>query len=328
MPTNPGSAFANSLLTLCHQLQLDWTEIASRLSAGQSQSLISRDNFSTKWTSVEQAYNGEDFALKTAQLLANTPSHPALLACLCSPNLGVALERFNEVVPEAGLRLENASDQVIISFNSQAAETIPASLQVAILGYVVAVARLLTDKGMQPLQIALPQDYSGREKVQTFFGVVAENGPISMTLSTIATTAPLRTCDTEIWSAFEMRLTRAGGQDASRDTPYVEQVQEVLYALLPTGCSTVEHVAENLAVSKRTLQRKLSAEGQTYQRLLHRTRKQLAHYYLSIGDMSVAEIAVVLSYRDPHSFLRAYRGWTGQSPSRSESAQIATPVPH
>ncbi|MBX2825760.1 MAG: AraC family transcriptional regulator [Gammaproteobacteria bacterium] len=320
MPTISGNAFSNSLSLLCHQLRLSWSEIASQLSAGQVRSDPDTQQQYAMWTAVEHRYDGDDFALRAADIFASTPSHPAQLACLCSPNLEVALERLRGVFPSTGLVLSQSESQTTLTIDPDVARAMPVSLQLAMLAYVVSATRQVTRKVVPLAKLELPADIPGRDAAQTYFAIAAETGPMGITFGTQALQSAFHTADTEIWSAFEMRLNRSVTESASPAHPYAEQVQEVLYALLPTGCSTIEHVSDRLAVSKRTLQRKLSAEGQTFQKLLHKTRKQLAHYYLSIGELSVAEIAGVLSYRDPHSFLRAYRGWTGKSPARAETA--------
>ncbi|MFL0242576.1 MULTISPECIES: helix-turn-helix domain-containing protein [Mycobacteriaceae] len=47
---------------------------------------------------------------------------------------------------------------------------------------------------------------------------------------------------------------------------------------------------------------------------MRRTRESLAHHYLTTGDTSVAQIALLVGYKDTSSFYRAYRGWTGTTP--------------
>ncbi len=77
----------------------------------------------------------------------------------------------------------------------------------------------------------------------------------------------------------------------------------------------LEAAAAQLRMSPRTLRRKLQQINTTYQTILDETRQQLATRYLSRTQMSVQEIAGVLGYTDPSNFGRAFRKWTGRSPS-------------
>lgn len=77
----------------------------------------------------------------------------------------------------------------------------------------------------------------------------------------------------------------------------------------------VDEVAEELYMSSRTLKRKLQQLGTSYQRILDELRKGLAVEYLSQSDRTVDEIALSLGYSDASNFARAFRRWTGRSPS-------------
>ena len=57
--------------------------------------------------------------------------------------------------------------------------------------------------------------------------------------------------------------------------------------------------------------------------LLQDTRLQLARKYLRQRSRSVVETSYLLGFSEPSSFTRAFRGWTGQSPSEARSAPRA-----
>lgn len=78
---------------------------------------------------------------------------------------------------------------------------------------------------------------------------------------------------------------------------------------------TIEQVAANLNLSVRTLQRRLKAEGLTYKAVLDELRKQFALDYLKNKELSIKEIAYLLDYAEPSSFIRSFKRWEGVSPS-------------
>lgn len=77
----------------------------------------------------------------------------------------------------------------------------------------------------------------------------------------------------------------------------------------------LETIASTLCMTSRTLRRKLTAEGTSFRDLLDEVRSALAEDYLRAANMSVDDVAFALGFTDSQSFRRAYRRWTGQSPS-------------
>jgi len=94
-------------------------------------------------------------------------------------------------------------------------------------------------------------------------------------------------------------------------------VAEVLKRLLPRNgrYDRLSELAEQMHVSERTLKRRLQDAGTSYQRLLDQARQQQAEAMLSRPDASIAQIAEALGYQDPANFTRAFRQWTGLSPT-------------
>jgi len=79
--------------------------------------------------------------------------------------------------------------------------------------------------------------------------------------------------------------------------------------------ASMECVADSLHMTTRTLRRQLQAFGTSFQDLLAETRKKRALDLLQNTDKPVDEIAYELGYSDPSNFGRAFRKWTGTSPS-------------
>ncbi len=81
------------------------------------------------------------------------------------------------------------------------------------------------------------------------------------------------------------------------------------------GVIDVEGVAKSLAMSSRTLKRRLALEGTTYSALLELERRSRAEELLAKSKLSVKEIAAALGYADTAAFSHAFQRWTGKSPS-------------
>jgi AraC-like DNA-binding protein len=101
------------------------------------------------------------------------------------------------------------------------------------------------------------------------------------------------------------------------------RVREVLTQRLAQGEPSQEDVADLLNMSARTLQRKLAEGGITYKEILDETRRALALAYLSAPRHSVSEVTYLLGFSAGSSFTRAFRRWTGQSPSDWRAGAVA-----
>jgi AraC-like DNA-binding protein len=108
------------------------------------------------------------------------------------------------------------------------------------------------------------------------------------------------------------------------------RVREVLPQRLASGEPSQEDIAEILGMSARTLQRKLGEAGTTYKEILDDTRRTLALAYLSTPRHSVSDVSYLLGFSAGSCFTRAFRRWTGCSPSdwrAGRAARASSPGP-
>jgi len=100
----------------------------------------------------------------------------------------------------------------------------------------------------------------------------------------------------------------------------VNQVKVALVDLLSSGAVNEDMIASELHVSKRSLQRKLSDLGTSYKRVLEETRSCLAVQYVENSALSITEISYLLGFSETSNFTRAFKRWTGKSPSELRAA--------
>jgi transcriptional regulator, AraC family len=98
------------------------------------------------------------------------------------------------------------------------------------------------------------------------------------------------------------------------DTDLTSKVKQSIQKQLAEGITRQDMVAEDLGMTSRTLQRKLSQEGVSYQKLLDEVRQQMAEDYLQNTDMSIPDIALRLGYSETTSFHRKFKAATGKTP--------------
>lgn len=100
----------------------------------------------------------------------------------------------------------------------------------------------------------------------------------------------------------------------------VEQVRNRIWEGLRRGRPSLEAVAAALAMSPRSLQRQLHAEGTSFADLRDELLSSLAASMLRDRDMAIDEIAFVLGYSEPGTFYRAFRRWQKTSPHEFRAA--------
>ena len=116
----------------------------------------------------------------------------------------------------------------------------------------------------------------------------------------------------EVAKAIESKASARKAEP--RSSPFRAQVERRLEPLLASGQVGIERVARDLGYSRQTLYRRLKAESITYEDLLDGLRRRLALRFMREG-LSVKEAAYRLGFSDPAAFSRAFKRWTGSSPS-------------
>jgi len=102
---------------------------------------------------------------------------------------------------------------------------------------------------------------------------------------------------------------------AERDV-VVERVARALRTLLLHGKHSGNDVADMLAMHRRTLNRRLKAEGTTFQGVLDGVRFTVARELLSDSKVALDDVAATLGYAGVNPFMRTFRRWTGTTPGR------------
>ena len=108
-------------------------------------------------------------------------------------------------------------------------------------------------------------------------------------------------------------------KDLTQSATFKERVRACLNEILAGGQYSIVEVANRLAISRRTLQRRLNEENTSFQEVLDNLRKDLAYHYLINSNYTHEQIAFLLGYAEVTSFFRAFRAWTGHTPQHIRS---------
>ncbi len=103
-----------------------------------------------------------------------------------------------------------------------------------------------------------------------------------------------------------MRTIIDGGGESGHEA--TDRIRELVDLLLPTGRCSAEQVARSLGVDRRTVHRRLAAEGTTFSRVVDDARSALAQHLVAGRRYSFTEIAEILAFSSPSNFTRWFRG--------------------
>lgn len=124
---------------------------------------------------------------------------------------------------------------------------------------------------------------------------------------------PLLTANADFAQIFDDILV--GELEKISGADLVHRCKRYLIDNISSGEPSEDRLAEDMAMSRRTLQRKLAEHGLTYRIILDKIRHDMALKYLGTPDKSLTEIAFLLGFSEQSAFARAFRRWSGISPS-------------
>ena len=276
------------------------------------------------FSGIEECAGSEELPLKIGAAISAEVFDPPVFACLCSPDLNTALKRLSAYKRLIGpmvldVTITPQQTEVGITCYGHVGE-MPRSLAATELVFFTQLARLATRTRVVPIHLEVPQLPRQKDPYHQWFGASLTKGNNTrIVFSARDASLPFLTEDAAMWDFFEEGLKKRLS-DLDTQTTVSQRVKSALLELLPGGQSSIDDVAQRLAMSKRSLQRYLGRESSGYQEILNTTRKELAHHYLMRSDISQAEISFLLGFNDSNSFLRAFKGWTGATPGEYRNA--------
>lgn len=243
---------------------------------------------------------------------------PPIFAAYCSKNARVCCERlgmYKRIIAPMRYEISETADELKLTIQTSSDSLeMPWFLAETEMVFLINIIRKATKENIIPVKILMrhsPGDEAFREYMGCDITASAENAII---LRAEDAKKPFISFNEGMWNFFEPELQKRL-YEMEKDDSFAAKVRSALTELLPGGAGTVDEVAVKLGVSKRTLQRKLTEEGTSFQKQLNGTRELLAKNYIRNTEMSSEDIAFLLGYQELNSFLRAFSVWTGMSVS-------------
>lgn len=292
-------------------------------------------NMTCLWNLAQDYSNDDGFGVAAGQRWSPTTFHALGFAWLASSSLGEALHRMARYgrFLNDGLDYSLFSEQVIYRFRvarnedrlgADAPARIDASSDAGIVA-LLKMCRLLLGDSFSPMEVTCPRAPNGAslllEQV-TRCPVQYGKDYIEMVFDRHDIERKLHSGNEELSQAHEQIILKHMA-DLNEDE-LSAQVQLSIMERLPSGNVKETDIASDLGMSSRTMQRRLLEEGLNFQGLLQQSRQKLADQYIRDENLSISEIAYLLGFSEQANFTRAFKRWTGVSPSHFRREALAT----
>ena len=271
---------------------------------------------------AEELVGDPCLGLDAGELWRPTDQHALGYAFCASSTLRTALQRFVRffvVVNDAmTFSLDEDGEHATMSVEfSEGSAPLPRAAEDARWSTLIAMCRYICGDEFDPVEVRIT--HPAPECRARFYGLfrcpVMFDAPASqLVFKRSDLDRPLPASNRELAHSNDRILV-----DYLAELQQYKLVNEVRAALideLPNGKPSEEVIAQAVYMGARTLQRRLANEGNSFSKLLDDVRKELAECYIKDQTRTVSEVSFLLGFSQVSSFSRAFRRWTGQTPTR------------
>ena len=263
-------------------------------------------------------YDGDDIHIKAAKAFAGNPKAVSEMGFLTSSTVDEALFRFAKIqswIKPINWLVNKTPHSIDLSISSQH-EYFPANELVEITNfiYLVESCRLHTGKDIKAKRIVISSEVAYQEKIANELGCEIEVSNFNLlSLEKAISDLPLTHNHSFLGKYIDQEHDDRTSKITDSSTSFIERVSYVIKENLLNGI-TSEDVAKSLNMSKRTFERRLSEHQLSYRKIIDKVRADMSIDYLFRKNYGVTEISYMLGYKEPNSFLRAFKRWHGTSP--------------
>ncbi len=288
------------------------------------QARIACFKINTLWEIVSQKIPDACFAIH-----AGEHWHPSYLNALgytwlVSSTLKESLEklaRYSKIISESTIvSLQVDKNELTIAFQYHSDGPFHPNRKVAKLSVLMEMCRINCGTDLNPLRIQFSNEYPVcMDPYQKYFrsDVIFNADCDSITFSNKDVHRLLPSANIQLAKINDQVIINHLKELDKGDI--IQQVKTKITAVLSSGKITGDIIAEKLNMSVRTFQRKLQKKGTTFRSLLDETREDLARGYINDSSVRLEEISFLTGFSEYSSFSRAFKRWTGQSPSTIRS---------
>lgn len=271
------------------------------------------------WTEAYALANDPALAMHVAEATPFGAYRALDFLAATGPTVGEGLMRaaayFNLIDPRGQIRAETGPERCSFIFEGVGGRKVPQPAQEYTLTALLTRARHVAAPGwsLDSVRFTFPAPPDAREHARVF-GVMPRFGAkdTALVFPRSAWDTPVLAPDPRLFATLD---AHARAQSAAVDATTAQKLARALEDVLPEGEPTLAQLARRLGTSARTLQRRLEAERTSFARVVDDVRRARAERFLHDAALSIAEVAWLTGFAEQSTFARAFRRWTGSSPS-------------
>ena len=187
----------------------------------------------------------------------------------------------------------------------------------------LTLMRQAVGEPVTPLEVHFPHPQRHTDAVyQAFFGcpVFFDRARAALVLDAADAVRPLVAADPRLGHYLEEYLATLATPQAPEDD-LISAIRASIHHVFD-GPDTIQGaVAKRVALSRRTMQRRLRELGTSFTDILEEERRAKALYLIKQDGLPLYEIAFILGYSEPSAFQRAFKRWTGMPAGQFRSTQ-------
>lgn len=277
------------------------------------------------WAKATEIIDDPCFGLKAHKYWHPSYFHALGYAWLASHSLREALNRFVRylriVSEKLFLSLEDGRDGLRLTLSyTMLGMRVPAQIDMG-MAMSIHICRLNFGEDLKPVAVSFMHDKP--PCAEEYFALF--RAPVRFSAATDAMTFSYLDVDRYLTGA-NSQLARLNDQvmidylaKLDKDD-IINRATAAVVDMLPSGGVADEKIAERLNMSVRSLQRRLKEAGTTFRTILDMVRRDLASAYVRDPEIELAEVAFLLGFSEQSAFSRAFKRWTGSSPSEVRRA--------
>jgi AraC-like DNA-binding protein len=288
--------------------------------------LVSTEEFFALHRGIAEASNDPVFGLKLGTEERVERYDPVKIAAISARSFRDAIERISRykqlTCPEEIHVVERENESAVQFVWLLAHETEPPFLVDVCFAWMVSLVRRGSGRPLSPKRVEFQRPPAHREIYETHFGcpVKFKADRNALVFSKADMELPFVTHNADLLGTVAPQLEAELSEQLAEKT-FSEQAKGILKHLVAGHRPAIQDLARELHLSTRTLQRRLTEQGITFQRLLDEARRELARHYLLHSSRDLNETAYLLGYEDANSFFRAFQHWEGTSPGHWRALQ-------
>lgn len=298
--------------------------LSAEVAIGQ---MVTCRQFFAIWDAISSLSGDLGIGFRVGKMAGEPSDNPSVYALLPAPfasaihagnfvDAAQRIVRIKSLCAPEDMCVEDPGDRVVVSLKphciGETGPEIPDSLVDASFYAMLLLLRRGTGRECYPRAVALRRAPGNEKFYESYYGCpVTCSAPLDViTFTREDAYAPFADYNKELFDLLTRNTYTSGRSEA-----FLTQVGWMVERHLSGGRPSLDEVAAEMGMGRRSFQRMLSAAGTTFHKIVAGKRRLLAREYLKDPALSLGEISCLLGFDDQNSFSRSFRQWEGVSPN-------------